>query len=367
MQNNNKIIKKTGIIALLFLFFSIYMVYYTNPALLVKQENQVSNNLNQNASYGKVFNEYVEPGPPPKRASQNIPQNQKVYIAIIDSEYRPSNHHCLMRQAWIDDAEKLEFVDGVEIYSNVSFSNSQCQINSISFPPPPSKFHLQHNPSCVIIRNMLRLFLERSDAGWLLYLTDNSFVNVKNLPNLISSMNCNYPLEIPKVSGQCIEMRDYFQIFQKNSGSLISRKAAILLTSNKMNKTWDVSCEIEIDFSEAIAHALDINSLYAIRNNNQLFLGSPFSNKADYKALLDKSFSHIEACPDHYESSRVCHPTVQPFRNLAVWSGVGEYMDKYEFMKNAKEMIESATNYLSFKYNIYKSDLCMSEFLLSIN
>ena len=115
MQNNNKIIKKTGIIALLFLFFSIYMVYYTNPALLVKQENQVSNNLNQNASYGKVFNEYVEPGPPPKRASQNIPQNQKVYIAIIDSEYRPSNHHCLMRQAWIDDAEKLEFVDGVEI------------------------------------------------------------------------------------------------------------------------------------------------------------------------------------------------------------------------------------------------------------
>lgn len=359
---------QTGVIALFLFFLSAFMVYYTNPTNLnTKQYPSGQNNFQDNSSMGKVFNEYVNPNPPPRIASQQLTNNQKLYIAIIDTEYRPSKHHCAMRQAWINDAEKLDFVDGVELYSNVSFTNEECNISSISFPPPPSKFRLQHNPSCMIIRNMLKMFLERSDAGWLLYLTDNSFVNVKNLQNLIRSMHCNNPSSIPKVTGQCIEMRDYFQIFQKNSGSLISRKAASLLTLDKVNKTWDVSCEIEIDFSEAIAHALDINSLYAIRNDNNLFLGSPFLTKDDYDALLQKSFSKIESCPSSYESKRVCHPTIQLFRNLVVWSGVGEYMNKYDFMVNAKKMFDSAEYYLSFKYNSYKSELCTSESILSFN
>ena len=356
---------KTIIIALIFLFLSAYMIYYTNPADLEQKHDSIYQNNYQNKPImGKVFDDYVDPDAPPRKASQNIPNNQKLYIAIIDTEYHPSKHHCTMREAWINDAEKLDFVDGIELFSNVSFTNDQCQIKSISFPPPPSKFHLQHNPSCIIIRNMLKIFLERSDAGWLLYLTDSSFVNVNNLENLIKSMHCNNPSVDARVTGQCIEMRDYFQIFQKNSGSLISRKAASLLIADKMNKTWDVSCEIEIDFSEAIAHALDINSLYAIRNNNQLFLGSPFVDKSDYEALMQKSFSKIEACPSSYESKRVCHPTIQLFRNLAIWSGAGEHMNKYEFMENAKKMFDSAEPYLSFKYNVYKSELCRSEFIL---
>lgn len=360
---------QTGAIAFFLLFLSTYMVYYTNsPDLNQKQlPNNQNYSKNNHSSNEQIYNEYIEPNPPPRKASQQLTNNQKLYIAIIDTEYRPSKHHCVMREAWINEVEQLEFVDGVELYSNASFSNEECQISSVSFPPPPSKFRLQHNPSCIIIRNMLKQYLERSDAGWLLYVTDSSFVNVKNLQNIIKSMFCNNPIKDPRVTGQCIEMRDYFQIFQKNSGSLISRKAATLLTTSNMNKTWDVSCEIEIDFTEAIAHALDINGLYAIRNDNNLFLGSPFVSKSDYDALLTKSFSNIQSCPAKYESQRVCHPTIQSFKSLAVWSGVGEHMNKYDFMKNAKKMFESAEFYLSFKYNVYRSELCIFESILSVN
>lgn len=341
-------------LVVLFLFFGIssFMIKYTDARNLNASNHQPKKSQENQSPFNS------KPADPPKKANPKIFNEQKVYISIIDTEYGPSEHQCNLKNSWFDDVYKLDFIDGIEIYSNVSFHNSQCSITSVSFPPPPPKFNLNINPSCIISNNLLHLFLERTEAGWLLILTDSSYVNSKNLKNLIDSLNCPDPMKTPQAGGLCTEIRDYFQVFNKNSGMILSRKTVEMIVSEKTARTWNVSCEIEIDSSEALAHALDINWIYAIHNDRQEFLGNPFSEMSDYKSLLSGRFSNIPKCPVKYSSPRVCHHTVQSFKNLAVWSAVGKHMNKYDFIKNAKQMIENAPDSLMFKYNSYESELC---------
>ncbi|OHT09702.1 hypothetical protein TRFO_21325 [Tritrichomonas foetus] len=347
-RKNSRNSRNLTLISFAFLLFAISMIYFTNPF-------EVSDVIPENANPDISANQYREPDLPPRKATNGDPNN-KIYIAIIDSEYKPSDIQCQLKDAWIKDIDQYNFIDGVEFYSNVSFQNEKCDIQSISFPQPPSRFNMKHNPSCMIMKNMLKIFLERSDAGWLLYVTDSAFVNLKNLQKLIHSLYCNDPINQPRISGHCIEVRDYFQIFVKNSGALISRKTALLLSQTE--KIWNISCEIEIDGSEAVAHSLDVNKMYAIRNHNQRFLGHPFTQEKFYDILLNKKFSELEKCPLKYESKRVCSPTTQPINELAVWSSVGDYMNKSFFIQNAKRMLEVDSS-VYFKYNGYQSELCV--------
>jgi hypothetical protein len=166
---------------------------------------------------------------------------------------------------------------------------------------------------------MVTSFLARSNAGWLLFVSDGAFVNASAVFSLISQIGCTSPDTIPKITGQCSEVRDYFQVFAKNSGGLLSRKAAQLL--NETAGTWDVACEVEIDGNEALSHALDIHGLYALWNHNQRFLGSPFVLESDYTALLEGDFRTVRKCPQSYGYTRVCFMTFQPLANPVFWAG----------------------------------------------
>ena len=330
---------KHVLIASICFTFSLFMV-------LINEGD--SKELKQN----DVYEKYEIPKPLHK--ANQIDVAKSVYISVIDNEYKASNHQCILKKSWIDDVKKLEFVDDVELYSNVSFYNRDCDIYSI--PTPPNQFNMKNNPTCVIMRNIISSYLKRSNAGWLLYVSDFAFVNARKLESLIDSLNCEHPDFQPQMAGQCTELRDYFQIFEKHSGAIISRYIATLL--NNTEKIWNISCSIEIDGSEAISHALDIHNIYSISHNCPMFLGQPFTSRLYYDALITKNFHGIQTCPLKYESSRVCHATIQPISELAVWSGVGRYMNRSEFLIEAKDMmnVDFSVQYL---YKVYESELCV--------
>jgi hypothetical protein len=205
---------------------------------------------------------------------------------------------------------------------------------------------------------MIRSYLERSDAGWLLFVGDGAFIDVSELKALKTSIQSQNPIDNPAISGQCSQIRDYFETFAKNSGAFISRRAAVLL--NETVQTWAVACEVEIDGSEALSHALDITGQYAAPNDNHRFLGYPFRAKSDYVALLTKNFAAIENCPKTYSSNRVCHPIVVRMKDVVIWAGAGPEMSKIEFLENARTMLAGLPDNLYFKYTVYEAELCLN-------
>jgi hypothetical protein len=309
---------------------------------------------------------YITHGPPSNRPPQTPSRlkrsarnaTDKLYIAVIDREFHPSAIQCRLKESWIDSALSLDFIDGVELYSHLSFRNPDCGFASLEVPLPSSGFRPLHNPSCHITRSVFRVFLDRSDAGWLLLLSDGSFVNTHALPSLLKSLQKRSPLDIPLVRGQCSEIRDYFQTFAKNSGVLVSRKAAAQLAQTDL--TWDVACEVEIDGSESLSHAMDINGLFALFNHDTRFLGQPYVSESDYDALLRHDYSKLPVCPRDYQSVRVCHATVQPMNKLIVWGGEGKECNKERFVGNAKAMFEGIPDNVKFMYQTYEAKLCVT-------
>jgi hypothetical protein len=284
--------------------------------------------------------------------------SEQLYIAVIDREYRPSPVHCRLKSAWIDDLLAEPFVDAVELYSNVSFSNDDCGIVALAAPPPSADFPITHNPSCHIVRSMITAFLRRSDAGWLLFLSDGSFVRVGGVRALLARMATKDPAAQPRICGQCSEIRDYFQVFTKNSGAQLSRRAAELL--NRTDATWDVACATQIDGHEALSHALDIHGLHALGNHNARFLGHPFVRRGDYDALAAKKWDTLRPCPRTYGYTRVCYMTVQRINELVVWGAEGKDVDKLTFVTNAKKMLDAVPDNVMFFYNVYEAELCLT-------
>jgi hypothetical protein len=263
-----------------------------------------------------------------------------------------------LKAAWIDSALSLDFVDAVELYSTVSYQNPSCSIESLGVPLPSSGFAPMHNPSCHITRSALQMFLDRSDAGWLLLLSDGSYVNTRILSSFADPAVPSSPFETAIVRGQCSEIRDYFQSFAKKSGVLVSRKAAQQLTETEV--TWNVACEVEIDGSESLSHAMDINSLFALFNHDRRFLGLPNLNVKDYEALLNNDYAGVQGCSGEYKYERVCHNTVQPMNGLIVWGGEGKDWDRLRFLEHAREMIEGIPDNVHFLYHTYEAELCVT-------
>ena len=325
-----------------FLCFSIVMFFATdtNRPILESSPIPVS---------------YADPPPPPRLAA-GIDRAQQIYIAVLDREYKPAPIQCTLKKAWIDQALKKAFIDGVEFYSSASFLNRDCDVRTISFSPVDDRFPVTRDPSCVIMRTVIRSFLDRSDAGWLLIVTDGTFVDTDKLDSLLNRRIALPELEC-HVAGQCREVRDYFQVFTEESGTLMSRATAQRL--NGTGKTWDVACAIEITGNEALAHAMDVHGLLAIRNHNKRFLGQPFPSASDYTALKTRNFQRLRPCPKKYQANRVCDPTVQPVRDLIIWGGAGQAISKVDFVRTASEMLHDLPSSVMFRYDTYNAELCM--------
>ena len=309
--------------------------------------------LNQYSSPKRVFEIPYEP---PRSAWKNLTSRETIYIAIQDSVYEPSDLMCTLKKSWISDVETLPFVDGVEYYSISSYEDSSCRMKTITFDDPPSRFPITRSPSCYLLYSTLQMFLKRSESNWLLVVSDSAYVHPQNLVKFMEELSKVGYYNLAFAKGQCVELRDYFQIFSPASGALFSRNAVkkILERPRKM----ELSCEIEIPAFEAVAHQLDDMSVFAIHNHEPRFLGQAFTQKSDYNVLETGILTNVKQCEQFYDSPRVCFTRSNKFKDLIVWAGSGDRIDRLEFLEKAKKWIDDAPDNLGFMYNSYFTDLC---------
>lgn len=328
------------------------LAYKSRPTSIIRNvAEEKTRQLNQNINDPSL-------NPPPPRRASKIPPERKLYIGIMDREYSPSKTQCSLKSAWIDEILQEDIVDGVELYSNVSYTNEECGISTVTFPTKKN-FPMNHDPSCAIMYHMIKMFIERSDAGWFLYVSDGSFVHVKNFISYLKKLP-PYPLKENIIKGHCTELRDYFQYFAENSGGIMSRATALAL--NQSERQWNVACQSEIKGYEAISHALDIIKMYAISNHQPKFLGHPFKTKEDYDALIEQKFDKIPDCPKFYKSLRVCQENIIRMNRLVVWGGESQFLVKSDFLENAKSIIDQTPNKIHFRYDVYQANLCIKNF-----
>ena len=333
-----------------------------------------SDTFNNQSSMHHVENSFKTLPPPPHHAKKEIPYNDQYYIAIIDQAYRPSPIQCALKEAWIDKLLQFPFVDGIELYSNVSFTNTECDISTISFKTPPPIFPLNHDPSCYIMKTLIGLYLNRSLAGNLLIVMDGSYISPSLFELFASSNNAkitlknavspySLPIEWPtdpyhelQCRGQCIGLRDYFEIFSANSGVLMTRAMAEIIHSEK---TFSIACQIEINAFEALSHCLHPHNFYPLHSHDPRFLGLPFKEKEDYDKLLNKQFDDIPQCPqEKYSSYRVCYPSTEPLNRVLVWGSEGIHMDRITFLQNASKMMDGLQSDIGYFYDHYTVHLC---------
>lgn len=297
------------------------------------------------------------PYDPPHSAWQNLTDKEKIYIAIIDSVYEPNDLMCALKNSWVAEVENMSFVDGVEMYSASSYEDTNCSMKTITFDDPPERFPINGNPSCYIMYTVLQMFMKRSDANWLLVLSDGAYVNPKTLPAFVEELSKVKYYKLAFAKGQCVELRDYFQIFAPSSGVLFSRSAVKKIIDNP--RKLEISCEIEIPAFEAVAHQLDDLNIFAIHNHEPRFLGQPFTQHNDYLALETGVYTGLKECQQFYESPRVCFTRSNKFNDIVVWAGTGGKIDKIQFLEKAKMWMNNAPQNLGFMYNSYQADLCL--------
>ena len=97
---------------------------------------------------------------------------------------------------------------------------------------------------------------------------------------------------------------------------------------------------------------------FAIHNHEPRFLGQAFTQKSDYNVLETGILTNVKQCEQFYDSPRVCFTRSNKFKDLIVWAGSGDRIDRLEFLEKAKKWIDDAPDNLGFMYNSYFTDLC---------
>lgn len=331
--------------------------------------------VQEKISYFPKNGEFLGNPAPMNNAQKNqIPLNQQVYIAIVDTEYKPSPLQCALKKEWIDEISSLPYVDGIEFYSNASYYNPECNVHTVSFPKQSSIYYLTQDSTCNVMKEIMSLFLNRSTAGNLIIVTDATFIVAENFKDYFRADNpkmllsepsnlrshksqwTNDPINTLQWRGHCTGIRDYFESFVQNSGVLLSRKVASTIVEES---TYSIACKIEIPGFEALSHSMSKHDLYPIFSHEPKFLGYPFKTKEDYNALITANFDSIAECPpDRYESFRVCYGLSYPLNKIIFWGASGNFIDKLTFIQNAKKWLNNLPNDIGFKYDTYTTELC---------
>ncbi|EAX99269.1 hypothetical protein TVAG_112850 [Trichomonas vaginalis G3] len=300
---------------------------------------------------------YANPYPPPRKSNHSIPDKDKLYIAVMDSVYEPTELLCTLYDSWIKEVQEMQFVDAVEIYSLSSYSDSNCSLRTITFADPPKQFPINRSPSCYLMYSLFKMFLARSTANWILIVSDGAYVNPKLLPKFISKYANSSYYDSPLAKGQCQELRDNFQIFAPNSGVLLTRSAVKAVFDRP--RKFEISCQIELPAYETITHVLDQIDIMPIHNHDFRFLGQPFTKSKYFKWIDSGDYSKVKNCTSGYSSPRICYPRSYKIKDLVVWAGSGKKIDKIKFLLGAKRWLDLAPDNLGFMYNTYETDICI--------
>lgn len=321
--------------------------------------------------------EWSNPKYNPPNSIKNI-SGKALYIAVIDSEYGPHPFQCLMKKQWIDEISKQGFIDKIEYYSRVRWTNKECNITTIVTPQPKYKDTL--NPTTWILVSTLKMFLERSNSQYLLIIGDSCYIKTKDFADYFSKFY--HP-----ILGGCIEQRYFFQMLLIESGILISRQTVKKFLSDSVMDTWDVGSEVGITAEEIFSQVGDQAGYYIKNYVENKFVGREFRELKDFDRLKQKNFDDLPPCtiPDIYihnppGEQGVCSSQITKFNNIIIWSAAlpadptkstqhkssifnseiesESAKNKYDFLKNAEQMINNNPDFLAYYWAQSKPRLC---------
>lgn len=290
---------------------------------------------------------------------------KSLYIAVIDTEFKPHPYQCLMKKQWIDPILQYPFIEAIEFYSRIRWSNELCNITTII--SPPSIFKETLNPTSWILLNTLKMFLERSNSDYVLIIGDSCYMKVKEFIDYFLAFHSS-------ISGSCVEQRYFFQMLLIESGILLSRNNAVKIVSKDAIETWNVACEVGIDSDEAFSQILDQVGIHPKYHAEDSFLGREFRNFSDFKRLQTKSYDDLPICkiPDIYihnppGEQGICSAKVTKFNDVILWSAPFYSLygksaaSKYEFLLHAELMLNNNSDKLGYYWAQSHPTLCKLE------
>lgn len=317
--------------------------------------------------------EWSNPKLNPPSSSKNV-SGKTLYIAIIDSEYGSHPFQCLMKKQWVDEISEYGFVDKIEYYSRIRWTNSNCNITTIVTPPP--KFKNTLNPTTWILVNTLEMFLQRSNSPYLLLIGDACYLKVNDFVDYFAEFK-------NQILGGCIEQRYFFQMLLIESGILISRQTVKKFLSNSVMNTWNVGSEVGITADEIFSQVGDQAGFYIKNYVENRFVGREFREHSDFDRLKHKKFDDLPPCniPSIYiynppGEQGICSSEITKFNRIIIWSASlpadptksvqiksSEFesesaKNKFDFLKNAEQMIENNPDFLAYYWAQSKPRLC---------
>ena len=294
---------------------------------------------------------------PSPNINSDIDDNQRVYIAIIDTEFHSSPLQCLQKTQWIDRLMHEPIVENIEFISNQTWKNKDCDISPV-YTGECTNHKIQQNAGSWIMFNALKMFINRSNASWLFIVDDTAFVRPDILLSYFKQISTDY--EDPEsifVTGNCYEIYDYFFTFLTTSGILISR--SLVQQILKYEITWELLVDTERNAYEAISQSLREYGLEIDEIGQNIFFGKPFNHTSDYSSLIRSDYSTLQICPKNFSRRRSC--IYEPFHmnSVAVWNGWDKRMNKVDFLTKASQIFEMLPASIGVIWNDLLPDLCI--------
>ncbi|EAX96547.1 hypothetical protein TVAG_256870 [Trichomonas vaginalis G3] len=341
------------IIAPLFIVFSFLATMREKDPQKVFEKRHIYRN--------KQYNWKLGTNPPPPKLSTNG-QSDKLYVMILDSEFESRPHQCIMKRQWMDPFLEHVEVDGIEVYSANAWTNKECNLSSITIPELPEQ---KINPGAFLLYESLKLFLERSDAGWLYIIGDAAYIKVDRffawLGNIMKSHSA---LTENFIIGSCVEERYFFQMLLTSSGVLLSRAYVKRLVATRDDDLWDVSMAVGITADEILAKISDKIGVYIPGKQTSDLVGRGFTDASHYKILMDKDFDNLPKCNIPQEYLRpfagelgLCTAQIMKFNDIRVWSAT-RHLGKQKFLEDAEEMLNNNPDSLGYYWDRLYLTLC---------
>ena len=339
-----------------FFIISVYLSFNLTPVLR-------KTTIQSKIYHQKERNWKLRTTLPPAPNLSKVSKSKSLYVMILDDEYEAKPHQCLMKKQWVDEFLKRGEVDGVEVYSTNYWINKECNLSSITINKMPEQ---KINPSAFLLYNSLKLFLERSDAGWLFIISDAAYIRTKRFFSFFNQKISNIdPERETFMIGCCVEERYFFQMLLISSGIIISRNFAKRIVNTGDDQLWNVSYTVGITAEEILAKISDKNGVYIPGKQTHEMIGRGFAYKEMYEMLKKKEFGSLKPCDIPVEFLRpqpgelgLCDAQLHQVDDMSVWAGT-RFMSKYEFLKDAEEMIGGLPSNLYYYWERLYPTLCI--------
>lgn len=327
----------------------------------IKEENPQKQFEKRQVFKPKVYNWKLRQNPPPPKLS-NVKQMDKVYVMVLDNEYKAASHQCIMKRQWMDPFLEHPQIDGVEVYSTNAWTNSECNLSSITIEEMPEQ---KINPSAFLLYHSLKLFLDRSDAAWLFLIGDAAYIKIDRFFSWLETTTRSHnALTETFLIGSCVEERYFFQMLLTSSGILLSRNYVKRLVESRSDELWDVSFKVGITSEEILSKISDKLTVYIPGKQTHELVGRGFTHKKHYQMLMDKTFDDLPKCNIPFEYLRpaagelgLCSAQVFKFDDMSVWSGL-RHLTKKKFLETAEQMMTGNPPDLGYYWDRLYLTLC---------